>query len=158
MKNKKKFMIGAYSVGITAVVIAVVIALNLLVGQLPSTITRLDATPEKLISVGDDSKKILDNVDSDITIYHIYQEGYEDVSVSGMLERYADACSKIKVEVIDPVSRPTFVQEYTDASLSQNSHIVVSEKRSTYVNGTDLYQYAVQLEGYEGQYMSQSEY
>ena len=158
MKNKKKFMIGAYSVGITAVVIAVVIALNLLVGQLPSSVTKLDATPEKIISVGDESKKILDNVNSDITIYHIYQEGYEDVSVSGMLERYADACSKIKIEVVDPVSRPTFIQEYTDASLSQNSLIVVSEKRSTYVNGSDLYQYEVQLEGYEGQYMSQSEY
>ncbi len=158
MKNKKKFMIGAYSVGITAVVIAVVIALNLLVGQLPSTITKLDATPEKIISVGDESKKVLDNVDTEITLYHIYQEGYEDVSVSGMLERYADASSKIKVEVVDPVSRPTFIQEYTDASLSQNSIIVESEKRSTYVNGVDLYQYQVQLEGYEGQYMSQSEY
>ena len=158
MKNNKKFMIGAYSIGLTAIVIAVVIALNLFVGQLPSTFTKLDATPGKIISIGDDTEKVLDAVESDITIYHIYQDGYEDVDVTAMLNRYKDACSKIDIEVIDPVSRPTFIQEYTDASLSQNSLIVVSEKRSTYVNGSDFYKYSVQLEGYEGQYLSSSEY
>ena len=74
MKNKKKFMIGAFSIGLTAIAVAIVIALNVFASQLPSTITRPDTTPEKLATVGADSEKILKSLDSDITIYRVYSD------------------------------------------------------------------------------------
>lgn len=156
MKNNRSLKIGAYSVGLTAIVIAVIIALNLLIGQLPATFTKLDASPEKIISVGADTKKILKTVKTDITIYHIFSEGKADTSISGILERYEDSSSKIKVKTIDPLKDPSFVKKYTTATLTENSLIVVSEKRSTVVNGSDMYKY--EIEGYEGQYISYEEY
>lgn len=156
MKNTKKFMIGAYSIGLTAVVVAVVIALNLLVGQLPATVTKLDASPEKVLSIGADTKKVLNGIKDDITIYHIFSEGNENPDVSGILERYEAACSKIKVKTVDPLKKPTFTKEYTDANLSQNSLIVVSGKRSTVVDGSSFAKY--EIEGYEGQFITAAEY
>lgn len=162
-------MLGAYSVGITAVVVAVIIALNLLVSQLPSTVIRPDFTKEKLATVGADSEKVLKGVDSEITIYRVYSKSYTytdqsnnqktiplDTNLKNLLEKYEDACSKIKVKEIDPVDNPKFLEEYTDKTLSQNGLVVVSEKRSIYVDSAQLYLY--EIEGYEGQYLTYEEY
>ena len=165
MKNKKILLTGTYSVAVTAIVIAVVIAINLLVGQLPTTVTKPDTTPEKIATVGADSKKVLKKIESDITIYLIYSDSnvnandsmsYKDTRLTELLDKYEDASSKIKVKEIDPVTDPTFVQKYTKDTLSQNSLIVVSDKRTTVVDGNSYYRY--EIEGYEGQYVSYEEY
>ena len=170
MKNKKKFMIGAYSVGLTAIAVAIVIALNVFVAQLPSTITRPDTSPEKLATVGADSKKVLKNLDSDITIYRVYSDTYTytdsstssqrtiplDTNLKNLLDKYQDASSKITVKEIDPVENPQFLKEYTNSTLNQNSLVIVSEKRSICIDSTALYKYEVQ--GYEGQFYSYEDY
>lgn len=156
MKNTKKFMIGAYSIGLTAVVVAVVIALNLFVSQLPATFTKLDASAEKVLTIGADTKKVLKGIKNDITIYHLFSEGQENPDVAGILERYEAASSRIKVKSVDPTKDPTFIKKYTDASISQNSLIVVSEKRSTVIDGAAFVKY--EIEGYEGQFITAAEY
>ena len=156
MKNKKVLKIGAYSVTVSAIVLALVIAVNLLVGQLPSSFLRPDLTPEKLTTVSDQSKKILDGVSGDITVYYIVTGGGEDPKIEGLLERYTDLCDKISVTKVDPVEKPSFTKDYTSATLSNNSLIFVSEKRSTVVDGGDFYKY--EIAGYEGTYYSASEY
>lgn len=165
MKNKKILLTGSYSVAVTAIVIAVVIALNLLVGQLPTTITKPDTTPEKIATVGADSKKVLNKIKDDINIYFIFSESnvnsndnmsYRDTRLEELLDKYEDANSKIKVKEVDPVKDPTFIKKYTDDTLSQNSLIVVSDKRATTVSGNSYYQY--EIAGYEGQYVSYEEY
>mgnify|MGYP003314730156 CR=1 FL=1 len=123
MKNKKILLTGSYSVAVTAIVIAVVIALNLLVGQLPTTITKPDTTPEKIATVGADSKKVLNKIKDDINIYFIFSESnvnsndnmsYRDTRLEELLDKYEDANSKIKVKEVDPVKDPTFIKKYTD--------------------------------------------
>lgn len=169
MKNKKKFMIGAFSIGLTAIAVAIVIALNVFASQLPSTITRPDTTPEKLATVGADSEKILKSLDSDITIYRVYSDTYTyqsadstqstiplDTNLKNLLEKYEDATKKITVKEIDPVENPGLIKEFTDTTLNQNSLIVVSEKRSICVDAADLYKY--EIEGYEGQFYSYEDY
>jgi len=157
MNKKKKLAIGAYSIGLTAVVVAVVIALNLLVGQLPAVFTKLDASPDKLITIGADTKTVLKGIKDDVTIYHISTEsGEADPNLEGMLERYASASSKIKLATVDPLKEPAFTKKYTDATLANHSLIVVSEKRSTVVDSSKFYQYEV--DGYEGQYLSYADY
>jgi len=165
MKNKKILLTGSYSVAVTAIVIAVVIALNLLVGQLPTTITKPDTTPEKLATVGADSKKVLKKIESDINIYLIFSESnvnsadsmsFRDTRLEELLDKYEDANSKIKVTEVDPVKDPTFIKKYTDDTLSQNSLIIVSDKRATTVSGNAYYMY--EIAGYEGQYFTYEEY
>lgn len=157
-KNSKKkiFKIGAYSIVLSAIALAIAIAVNLLVGQLPSSWIRIDSTSEKVLSIGDKTKEILKNLDEDITLYHIVTAGNEDSYITEILNRYEEAGSHIKVEKIDPVSRPTFTQTYTSEELYDNSIIAVSEKRSTVISPDDIYMY--EMTGYEGQYMTRNEY
>ncbi|MDD6095393.1 MAG: Gldg family protein [Clostridia bacterium] len=156
MKNKKILKIGAYSVALSAIVLAVVIAVNLFVGQLPSSVLRPDLTPEKLTTVSDESMEILNGIKDDVTVYYIVTGGGEDPQIEGLLNRYADASDKITVTKVDPVSKPNFASEYTSQTLSNNSLIFVTDKRSTVVDGSELYKY--EIVGQEGTYYTESEY
>lgn len=156
MKNKRLLKLGAYSVTLSAIVLAVVIALNLIVSQLPSNFLRPDLTPEKLTTFGDETKEILKGVKDDITFYYIVSEGNEDPNIRGLAERYADECENITLEYIDPTKNPTFINQYTTATLTENSIIAVSEKRNDIINGADFYQN--EIVGYEGTYYSDSEF
>lgn len=156
MKNIKVLKIGAYSVALSAIVLAVVIAVNLFVGQLPSSILRPDISPEKLTTVGDDSLKLLSGIKDEVKVYYIVSGDSEDSQIKGLLDRYTDNCDKITVTKVDPVSKPNFTKEYTDATLTDNSLIFVTEKRSTVVDGSDFYKY--EISGQEGVYYTYSEY
>ena len=163
----KKLLTGSYSIGICAAAIAVVMLINILAAQLPSGIIRPDVTPAKLATVGKDSKNILANVDTDITIYRIYSESYSyatgqggetqtvpvDENLKNLLSKYKDACKRITLKEIDPVKDPTFLAKYTDNTLNQNSLIVESSKRSICIDSAGMYLY--EIVGYsDGTYMS----
>lgn len=140
--NSKATKLGTYSVVISAVVLAVIIALNLFVSQLPSTFLKPDLSNDKLFSIGEDTKKVLNALDKDVDIYYILSSnGGEDSRISGLLEKYEDSSSHVKVTKVDPMVNPTFISQYTDAELGDNSVIVVSELRNTYVDGDDFTKY-----------------
>ncbi|MBQ4066331.1 MAG: Gldg family protein, partial [Clostridia bacterium] len=165
MKNKRSLLMGSYSIGIAAIAVAVVIALNVFIGQLPTTLTKPDTTPEKLATVGADSKKLLEAVDTEITIYRVYSDTYTyttenntqetiplDVNIVNLLDKYADACSYITLKVIDPVSNPGFLEKYRDEGLTQNSLVFETEKRSVCLSPVDLLRY--ELDGLPGNYLT----
>ncbi len=154
--NKKIIKIGSYSIGLTAIAVAIVIALNLFVGQLPANIIKPDMTADAILTFGDETKKLVSEIKDDITIYHIVTEGAEQPYVEELLARYKTENSKIKVQKIDPVKKPTFTAEYTTDQLSDNSLIVVSEKRNTIIDGEEFFMY--EPTGYEGTFISYSEY
>lgn len=158
MKNKKTLKIGAYSVALSAIVLAVVIAVNLFVSQLPSTFLRPDLSPEGLTTIGEETEKILKNVKDEVQIFYIVTEGKEDSKVKGLVDRYADATDKIKITQVDPISQPNFTKEYTSQTLSDNSLIFVTEKRTTTVDGNELYKYLLNVDGYADTYLSYEEY
>ena len=143
MKNNSKALrLGTYSIVICAVVLAVIIALNLFVSQLPSTFLKPDLSSDKLFSIGDDTLKVLKALDKDVDIYYILSSGAgEDSRISNLLERYEDSSSHIKVQKIDPLAQPTFISQFTDAELSDNSVIVSSELRNTCIDGSDFTKY-----------------
>ena len=50
---------GAYSVGVTAAVVAIVVVLNLIVGQLPEKYRSIDVSNIKIYEISDTSKTLL---------------------------------------------------------------------------------------------------
>ena len=139
--NVKRLKIGAYGMAVTAVVIALVVVLNLVISSLPTDLIHFNTGKIDLYEVGDESQKILDNVAEDITAYFIAERGGEDPRVDELLSRYAAACKYIKVKQIDPVENPTFVQKYTTDGLTQNSVIFESSKRFKIVDySKDIYE------------------
>ena len=127
MKNEKKFnkkalKKGSFALVISAVALAIVIVLNILVAQLPESVLHPDTTKTGLMSIGSETKDILSRLDTDIVITH-YVDGSKTSTtetsntnyISGILQRYAEASSHITVKTVDIVE--TNVQ---DKTVSQN--------------------------------------
>lgn len=154
----KNFSIGAYSSGMIVVAIAVVVAANMLLGQMPGSWTAIDLTANKLYSLTDQTKDYLAKVSEDVTIYVIVKEEERDAVLGQTLQRYADTSGHIRVQYIDPQVNPRFHTQYTDKSISVNSLIVVSDKRSTVIDYSDIYEssfdyttYTSSTTGYDGE-------
>ncbi|MCQ2432061.1 MAG: GldG family protein [Clostridia bacterium] len=137
--NQKATKLGSYSAFLTLIVIAIVVVVNLMVGELPTTITKIDTSSLKLYTLTDTSIQIVKKLNEDVTMYYITQNGTEDANIEEMLNRYASYSSRITVRKIDPNAQPGFSQKYTDSSLSNNSVIVESAKRSTVVLYEEIY-------------------
>ena len=156
--NKKYLRNGSYSTLLIVIFVAIVVVINMIVGKLPSKYTQIDISDQQLYSIGDETKKVLKNLDKDVTIYQIAQSGSEDETISNLLQKYADESKHVKVELKDPVVSPKFVSEYTSDQVSSNSLIIVCGDRNKVVNYNDLYEstmdyntYSYQTTGFDGE-------
>ena len=84
--NKKYLKNGSYSSVMIVVFVAIIIVINMIVGNLPSKYTQLDISSEKLYTIGDETKAMLKDLDKDVTIYQIAQSGSEDETISNLLQ------------------------------------------------------------------------
>ena len=154
----KTLKTGAYSSGMIVAALAITIVVNLLVGQLPSTWTSLDLTSNKLYSLTDQTKEFLEGMDEDVTIYVLVSEENEDSMLGQTLDRYEAMSEHVTVQYVDPIQNPLFYSQYTSSSVSTNSLIVVSDKRSKVIDANDIYvtsydysSYSSSVTGYDGE-------
>ena len=138
--NKKTLKNGSYSIAATVILLVVVIVINLIVAQIPEKYTQIDVSEQKLYTISEKTEDFLDELEQDVTIYHIVQNGYEDDSIVKLLNKFEEESKHIIVETKDPVLYPNFVSQYTDESIYDNSLIVVSGERSKYISYYDLYE------------------
>ena len=138
--NGKFIRKGSYSLIITVIVAAILVAVNLVVGEIPSQYTEIDASGQKLYTISDETKEMLHNLDEDVELYFIAQDSNKDGTIEKLLERYEDGSSHIKVEQIDPVLHPNFTDKYTSNDLSENSIIVVCGDKNKIVNYSSMYE------------------
>ncbi len=139
--SKAAFQNGAMASVLTAVVLAAVILVNLLVGALPSRFTQWDMSQSGLYSISDTTKDLLNGLEQDVTFYYMAQSGYESDSVVTYLDRYTQQSSHLNWEQIDPAVNPTFAQQYNAQNASEGSIIVVCGERSKVIDAYDLYTY-----------------
>ena len=108
LENKKVIRHGSYSIGVMAIVIAIVVVLNLVIQELPSSFREIDLSSEKLYTIGDQTKELLDDLDKDVDLYYIAQDGTESTDIQRLLERYEERSEHIKVEQKDrPFTPPS---------------------------------------------------
>lgn len=134
----RSFRVGGYSIAATAIVIAIAIVANILVSSLPTSWTQFDTTSNKLYSITDQTKSLVNKLDKDVTIYWIVRDGYEDTYLENLLPQYEDLSSKLDVVQKDPDISPTFATQYTD-SVAENSLVVTCGDRYRYLDYRDLY-------------------
>jgi ABC-2 type transport system permease protein len=156
--SSKTIKIGVFSSGMVVFGIAIAVIINLVVASLPTAVTQVDVTANKLYSLTSDTKSMLSKLDTDVTVYVLSSESASDATVKKMLDRYKDGSSHVKVEYKDPAKYPNFYQTYTkDTSITQNSMIVVSNKRNKVINFSNVYQgsydssYNYTPTGYDGE-------
>lgn len=138
--NKKTLKNGSYSVLSTIVVIAVLILVNLIVGELPEKYTQIDLSDTQLYTITDETEEYINNLEQDVTLYYIVQNGNEDSRISKLLDKYEDNSKHITVETKDPVLYPAFTSQYTEDSVVENSVIVVCGDKNKIVSYNSMYE------------------
>lgn len=137
--RSRAFRAGGYSLAAAAIVIAIAVALNLMVGALPASWTKVDLTDTGLYSLSSQTEQLVAGLEEDVTVYWIVQDGSQDSTMEQLLERYKSLSKHLDVVEKDPVVYPSFAQQYTDATLYNNSLIVVCGDRSRYISYYDIY-------------------
>ena len=132
--------VGGYSVVLALVVLAILVAVNVLFSVLPSKFTQFDISAAQLYSLTSDTKVVATNLDKDVTIYWITQAGQESTVLDKLLDRYQDLSDHITVVKKDPDVYPTFAQQYTDETVVNNSLVVECGDKSRYISYDDIYQ------------------
>lgn len=130
---------GAYSFAVTAVVLAILVAVNVLASVLPTSMTKYDITATNLYSVTSSTKAVAASLEQDVTIYWIVQADKEDSVIENLLGRYESLSSHITVTKKNPDVFPTFTAQYTDEDVPNNSLIVECGDKSRYISYNDIY-------------------
>lgn len=142
MKNSfknQRFKSGAYSSFLTILVIAIVIVVNLVFNKLDFT---TDLSSGSLFTLSKDTKNVVKDMDQDVTIYYMVEDGDEEDYIYNVLKQYNKVSSHISLEKVDPVVNPAFASKQgVDEEVSSNDVIVVNNKTKSaqYVASTDMY-------------------
>ena len=138
-KSRQALRGGAYSLAVTAVVLAIVVVVNILASALPASLTRYDISSSKLYSITSNTKAVVSALTEDVTIYWIVQSGEEDEIIENLLEKYDSLSDHIEVVKRNPDVYPTFAAQYTDETVANNSLVVECGDKSRYIALTDIY-------------------
>lgn len=134
----KKFKYGGYATLLTAFVLAILVVVNLVVGQIPY---KIDLTENRMFSLSDQTEKLLENLDQEIRIIGLYKAGQENPTFDEILQRYRRINKNISITYIDPVKNPTFANQYTKdgTDLREGSYIVESNDKYKVIDYYDLF-------------------
>lgn len=103
---------GLWSAGITALAVVVVIAVNLLVGQLPEKWTQFDMSGSGIYDITDTSRDYLAGLTEDVEIHVLASEDSLDSRITRFLSLYEDLSDHLTVEYTDPNVFPSILTTY----------------------------------------------
>ncbi len=158
----KNLSMGAYSVGMIVIALVIVMVINIILGEMPPTWTNIDISSSRLYSLTDQTKEYVRGMQDDVSIYVLTNEASRDDTLGQTLDRYDALSDHITVTYVDPNVNPSFFTKYTSASVTVNSVIVESAKRSVVLDYNDFYEtsttldyenftYVTEATGYDGE-------
>ena len=98
MFQNTTFRNGSYSVGMTALVIAVVVVVNLIAGQLPESVRSIDISDNRIYEISDTSREILKKLDQKVTFQVFAERNNTDDRIKTFLNKYTSLSDQIEVE------------------------------------------------------------
>lgn len=140
--RSSKFRHGGYATLMIVAALAVVVAINVLVDQVPA---RLDLTENKLFSLSEETLNILRGLSADVTITSIARKDNEDPTIKEILARYAQKSGRVKLATVDPERNPGWSKQYdtTGNGLREGSLVVARGARFRTIDVFDMYNYDV---------------
>lgn len=138
LDKKRKFTNANYTMAMTVLVAAILIIVNLLVSSLDEGVRTIDLTQGDIFTLTEETESVLEDIDQDVVIYMILEDiTQRNDDLYKLLKVYDDASDHIRMEVINPASNPTFLEnrEY----VSDGSIIVESDNRFRGVELKNMY-------------------
>lgn len=128
---------GSYSVGLTVIVIAIIIVLNLVIGQLPESLRNIDVSSTKIYEITDTTTNLLDSLEEDVDMTVLAVRDETDDRITTFLSKYGALSDHINIEWVDPVLHPSALTEY---DTSENTIVISCEAtgKSTTVSFDDI--------------------
>lgn len=128
---------GAYSVGLTVLVIAVVVVFNMIVSQIPEAYRNIDVSSTKIYDISDTTKDLLSGLNEDVTMNVLAVKEDTDDRITTFLSKYASLSDHIQVEWTDPVLHPSAL---TENDASENTVVISCDAtgKSTTVSFDDI--------------------
>lgn len=148
----RAFRAGGYSLVSIAVVLAIAIVINLLVGALPASMTQFDTSFNQIFNISSQTKQVIGELDKNVELYWITQTGEEDAYLEKVLAIYDEMSDRLTVTKKDPDVYPTFVAQYYDGTVYNNSVIAVCGDKYRYVENAEIYVYDMTNYWSTGQY------
>lgn len=140
----------AFTVSLAAVLVLVLVKL------IPSLYTRLDLSSNSMYTLSEETERLISDIDEDITIYLISEEGEENAGIRTFLERYACKSKHITVRSLDAEKDADEIYKYSGSTPPSNSVVVESEKRYKLIPYYDLFYFGE--EAYSYAYQSYYQY
>ena len=128
---------GTYSIGITFVILVMVVIANLIIGQLPEKVRKIDVSSNRLYGISDTTKKLMKKLDQDVDVKVLADKENTDERIKTFLSKYTGLSDHISVEWIDPVLHPATLNEY---NASENTIVVscADTGKSTTISFDDI--------------------
>ena len=86
----RRFRAGGYTTFAAAIVIAIAVAVNLLAGALPESVTKQDLTQAQIYTLSDQTRRIVSALEKDVTLYQVAVTGSENDSIQALLRQQSD--------------------------------------------------------------------
>ena len=119
----------------TAILFIILVLANVLIDTLTG---RVDISVYDMYSLTDTTKKVLDELDKEVTIYIIADgPSNESITITQIAEEYAKYTDKIKIERIKPTIDYTFLADH-NINVSMGSLIVECGDKSRGLEATEL--------------------
>ena len=145
MKNNKhkasfsgrNFKSGVYVSIVSAVVIALVLLINLIVTEFD---LKIDLSSEGIYTITEETKEYVKGMEDDVTIYYLIEAGQEAPMFHKIAQKFDSLSERITLEQKDPIQYPTFASDYVDDEVNINSFIVVNNntKQAKYVDYSEM--------------------
>ena len=103
---------GAFSAGLTALAVAAVIVFNLIIAQLPASVTQFDMTGSKIYNITDTTTEYLSKIDQDVAIHVLADKKSVDSRIVRFLDKYKDLSDHLSVEYVNPTVYPSVLSKY----------------------------------------------
>ena len=107
---------GTYSTLLIVVVIAIVVVINMVAGQMPSSWKSMDLSGNHLYEITVQSKDLLKNLDKEVELHVLADKDSTDERIRIFIEKYAAISPKVSVKWTDPVLHPTVLTQNNAAS------------------------------------------
>ncbi len=159
-KSKLTLRAGSYSLGLCILAVAIVVALNVLLGLLPGSITTPDLSSSQLYDFTEQTRTMAERLSEPVTVYHWIDTGNSNYNtIAEFAERFAALSPNITVKTVSPDRDPTFIERFVkegESEPNRNSLIFESEKRYRIVDYTSMFTWSQNAYTYALQYYYQN--
>ena len=145
--NTRSFRQGSVATALTIAFIAVIVALNLLVGALAGRYQwRLDLTADKVFVLSEESRRYLAELDQEVTIYiltpqsNLTAAGDYFIQANEVIRQYAVHSPRIQVRYVDLTRDPAFASRFPQYQLNAQTILLESENRVEPLSVFDLFE------------------